>query len=416
MSRIAIIGCGLSGLTLALALHKEGIASTIYEARGEAPVNIGGAVMLSPNALRVLDRLGVYERIRTKGYNFAELDYRDVNTGNVTDIQEFGGVAKYGYDGLRIYRTELVNTLVGMLGEFGVPICFGKKFVRVLTESSDGVTWEFADGEIGRAPFLVGADGIHSTVRSYLYPDMKLAFTHMSGVTAAVPTSQLGPLPEGVRLPLTYMMPPFGSFTIAPQLFDGSEVLIGKPRRIEGDGSRDELAAMTADKEEFVRFLQDNNPGFPAMVHNAAAKIDHAKINFWPFFVVPRMEHWSSQGGAGAGFGRVVMVGDAAHAIPPSSGQGINQAFEDVYMFARFLRAAKVGDDALRFWQSYRQDRVDQVMAITKQIDLRRMSDGKASDAERKPFDLQWLFNADFDRVVDDWSAGKEYKAERIEN
>ncbi|KAF8313882.1 hypothetical protein DL93DRAFT_1139076 [Clavulina sp. PMI_390] len=144
------------------------------------------------------------------------------------------------------------------------------------------------------------------------------------------------------------------------------------------------------------------------------------------------MEHWSSQGGAGAGFGRVVMLGDAAHAIPPSAGQGINQAFEDVYMFARFLGAAKQGKEsqgpdadatdhelvlsALRFWQSYRQDRVDQVMAFNKQIDLRRLPDGNAANAERKPFDLRWLFNADFDRVVDDWLTGKEYVAERVEN
>jgi hypothetical protein len=86
---VAIIGAGLSGLSLALALHQQNIPSTLYE-RNDAPLNIGGAVMLSPNALKVLDALSVYSRIRTKGYNFETLEYKD-GDGKLLEVYEFGG-------------------------------------------------------------------------------------------------------------------------------------------------------------------------------------------------------------------------------------------------------------------------------------------------------------------------------------
>ncbi|KAF7122628.1 hypothetical protein CNMCM5793_000653 [Aspergillus hiratsukae] len=66
MDRVAIIGAGLSGLTLTLALHKQSIPCSLCEACS-APLNIGGAIMLSPNALSILKQLGVYARIQPEG-------------------------------------------------------------------------------------------------------------------------------------------------------------------------------------------------------------------------------------------------------------------------------------------------------------------------------------------------------------
>jgi 2-polyprenyl-6-methoxyphenol hydroxylase-like FAD-dependent oxidoreductase len=82
---VAIIGAGLSGLTLAVALHQQGIQSTVYESRA-APLNIGGAVMLSPNALKVLDALEMYNDVRARGYNFDVLEVVEVS-GEVSELQ-----------------------------------------------------------------------------------------------------------------------------------------------------------------------------------------------------------------------------------------------------------------------------------------------------------------------------------------
>lgn len=104
----ATIGADLSGLTLALALHQQGINSTIYQSRPES-LNIGGAVMLSPNALKILDTLGMYNSIKNNDYNFELLDFM-TSTAEPIDTYEFGSEKKYGYKANRIYRFELLHT------------------------------------------------------------------------------------------------------------------------------------------------------------------------------------------------------------------------------------------------------------------------------------------------------------------
>lgn len=95
-NNVVIIGAGLSGLTLALALHKQSIPCTIHEARS-ASLDIGGAIMLSPNALRILDTLGIYEKIRSRGFEFTDLYFY---TDKPLDFYEFGDREKYQYDAL----------------------------------------------------------------------------------------------------------------------------------------------------------------------------------------------------------------------------------------------------------------------------------------------------------------------------
>lgn len=418
MSTVVIIGAGLAGLTLALALHQQGIKCVVYESR-PAPLNIGGAVMLSPNALRVLHALGLYDRIKSKGFNFDVIHYRDVS-GNLLETYEFGSEQKYGFQALRIYRHVLIDALVDELAAKGLPVRYGHKFSHVVDEDGpEGVTFALADGTTETTRLLVGADGIHSRVRRHLYPDLEPRFTGMAGVTAAVPTSQIVLPPEGYPLPATIVSPQ-GAFVIAPQEPDGSEVLIGKQQRLSADEVRGRAPGWEKTRESreaAVRVLQQGNEHFPELVRSAAGRARADRVNVWPFFVVPRLERWASPAR------RVVILGDAAHALPPSAGQGISQAFEDVYMLALLLgRAADVGGGeqeeaaaaaALGFWQSYRQERVDRVLALNEQIDLRRMPAddavvGAGSGVVKEEFELEWLYKPDFKGVVDEWVAKQQ--------
>lgn len=408
---VAIIGAGLSGLGLALALHQQGIRSTVYESRS-APMNIGGAVMLSPNGLKVLDALGLYQNIKKKGYNFDLLDFRSVD-GHLLETYEFGGTKKYGYQGNRIYRFELIDAIIAKARMAGIQLIFNRKFSHVIAETDQDVTWQLTDGSQASASILVGADGIHSTVRKYLYPELRPQFTGMVGITSAVPASQVTSSWGTITKPITIMSSDKGAFVVAPQKVDGSELLIGKQKRMP-EQTREGWEKVHADKDAAIAFLQEDAEAFGDIAISATRQIPTERVNIWPFYIIPKLDRWTSAKR------RVVILGDSAHAIPPSAGQGINQAFEDIYMFALLLGAAnqesKVDmQHALSFWQQHRQSRVDKVLELNKQIDLRRMpqSGGGLAGAgveavDRAPlrkqeFDLRWLYESDVEREVEEW-------------
>lgn len=395
-NNVAIIGAGLSGLALALALRKQSIPCTIYEAR-PASLNIGGAIMLSPNALKVLNSLGVYERIRPLGFEFENLYFR-TEDDQLLDTYEFGSQEKYGYKALRIYRHIVIDHLLEMVNEAGITIRYGQKYTRVISETDDQVTWEFQDGSQETAGHLVGADGIHSRVRKHLYPDLEPRFTNMAGITAAVPTSQLK-IPNSYGLPVTIMNSKHGSFTIAEQQPDGSEVLIGKQMQAM-ELNRAGWDALLSNKEWSVGYLQEGKDNFPEIVRSAVSHIPHGKINIWPFYLVPKLDTWVSDRG------RVIILGDAAHAIPPTAGQGVNQAFEDVYTFSLILGSAekKASAELMTVWQIHRQARINRILALNDQINARRVPGVDAVLAEKK-FDLEWLYKPDFDEMVTGWIA-----------
>ena len=128
---------------------------------------------------------------------------------------------------------------------------------------------------------------------------------------------------------------------------------------------------------------------------------------------MPRLEKWSSSAG------KVIILGDAAHAVPPTTGQGVNQAFEDVWMLALLLKDLGAGvdlEDALEFWQGWRQQRVDGILALTKAMNNKRLPlieqqklpkgevwSGGMEDTEQ----MRWLYEADLEVVVAKWVEGQ---------
>ncbi|KAK5061520.1 hypothetical protein LTR84_008064 [Exophiala bonariae] len=402
-NEVAIIGAGLSGLTLALALHQQGIKATVYESRA-SPLNIGGAVMLSPNALKVLDALDLYQQVQSRGYNFESLEFLK-SGGELIETYEFGSNAKYGYQANRIYRHELIDSILSDVLAKGISVVFNRKYLRVVEETNDHVIWESTDGQKSEAMLLIGADGIHSSVRKHIYPEIEPKFTGMAGITAAVPATQVVYPGGKIDKPLTFISKDKGAFVIAPQKADASEMFFGKQRPIE-EQTREGWEKFFADKESLVKFLQTDAEVFGEVAISATKSIPHDKINVWPFYVIPPLQTWASDKR------RVLILGDAAHAIPPSAGQGINQAFEDVYMFALLLAEAKRGkvklEEALGTWQSYRQDRIGKVLELNKQIDLRRMpappiGSQPQHEVPKQEFDLSWLYEPDFKAEVETW-------------
>jgi 2-polyprenyl-6-methoxyphenol hydroxylase-like FAD-dependent oxidoreductase len=373
--------------------------------------------MLSPNALKVLDNLGVYNTVKSEGYEFKNLTWQTID-GSGRERQEFGDEQKYGYDALRVHRYVLINALIEATKRAGVEIAFGKKFVAA-TESQDSVEICFEDGTRTTASILIGADGIHSTVRRLLYPDLTPKFLNLAGVTAAVPTSALGLTDAMLQdfenpdldypLPITIQHPAHGAFVVAPQRSGAQEMFFGR-QRTWTDTDRAGWDARSADKQELANFLASDTQDFPQIVRDVVKSIPHDTINLWPFYVIPNLPSWISADGKG----RIILVGDAAHAIPPSAGQGLNQCFEDVYTLSltfKTLHKDAIGAEALsrrlQKWQQWRLERVKGVFELNGMIEARRTPLAERTPAQHvlveRKMDLSWLFDVNFEDVVESW-------------
>lgn len=86
--------------------------------------------MFSPNALKILDKLGVYDRLRPLAYCFQQLHFY-IEDNILLDIFDFGYADKYGYDGMCVYRFELINLLLDTLAEAGITSLYGHKFITI---------------------------------------------------------------------------------------------------------------------------------------------------------------------------------------------------------------------------------------------------------------------------------------------
>ncbi|KKY16579.1 putative fad dependent oxidoreductase [Diplodia seriata] len=243
-SNIAIIGGGLASLTLALSLHQRGIPCTIYEARPES-ASTPGALMLSPNALRILDSLSIYPQIRDLGFNFSTVAFKNA-AEETTDLYHLGGAAQYTYPCLRIYRQTLLLALRSAAARAGIAIHYSHKFLSIASTSPTTGPTTFAvqtpDGRTtnATASLLVGADGIHSRVRTqHVAPSAPAHYEGRVAITFAISRAQAG-LPADYPCPVA-IHGAGGAFVLAPQTPDGAAELLAGTQVAHPELDRDGL-------------------------------------------------------------------------------------------------------------------------------------------------------------------------------
>ena len=406
---VAIIGASVSGLTVGLVLKKYGIQPRFFELR-DPDYYFGGSISLTPNGLRVLDSIGVYDRIKSQGYDFEAITFVTDPEYDETGKLYFGHKDTYGYDGMRVTRELLNRELKAAAIEAGIEINYSKKFTKVVSED-DGVEFEFAEGTREKAEMLIGADGIHSKVRSYLYPGMQPEYAGHLAITYHFPSTLL-PIDKDLPLPLS-LRGSQGSFIISPQAKNGSELLIGRQLKYENK-YRAGWDTLTKDSQALIDIIQEDPEAWSPLIQAAQKLVTSPEtevLHLWPFYTVPRMDRWHSQGG------RAMIIGDAAHAVPPPAGQGANQALEDGYglgvLLANIVNTKISLLDALTAWEAYRMKRMERVLHLTNRVmTLRMTEEERLSMPETMRFDidgsdagkseLKWLYTVDIDRDVKD--------------
>jgi salicylate hydroxylase len=338
--RITILGGGIAGLTTALSLTKFAPPDgpppliTIYEIRPE-PATIGGAVNLTPNALRLLAHLGALQEIQAANYGAPcpAVEVFDLYSGTKIAESSFRGSEGKGlgeppYMALRITRGEaLKGVLAAIAKHANISLVCGKKTTQI-DEADSGVTLTFADGTTASSDILLGCDGIHSVTRlKHVEPERTATY---SGICNAFGFAQLQPhqsphfeasamnFARGGMLLTSFHNPAKDSIYIG--------ALMQVP--LEDDlQSRDGWKARGADADKTRADLLSRYSGAkePAIAEWLASAQD---LFLWPVFTLSKHGKWATD--------RVMLIGDAAHAMPPQ-GESTGIVFEDGVLFARVL-------------------------------------------------------------------------------
>lgn len=339
--KIAIIGAGIGGLTLALALRAEGLEAVVHERTG-AFGRVGADINLTPNAVRALDPIGVGETLRETAARPRFRISRDGYTGEETSRLPMSEAAEqsYGAPQLTIHRADLLSTLEDAVGPQAVRLGHGLASCAVTDESS---TLHFADGSEEVVDVVIGADGIHSKVRESLFGQEHPIFTGTVAYRGVVPTERVAHLPDIGCFTKYWGEDRYTQIVTFP-LTRGEETFIFATEHRE---SWSEESWTTPGRIEDVRTAY-------ADFHEDARALLEAcdEVLISALYVRDPLPEW--------GRGTATLLGDAAHPMMPFMAQGAGQAIEDAVVLARALRTNS-GPIGLRRYEAARQERTAKI-------------------------------------------------------
>jgi salicylate hydroxylase len=333
---VAIIGGGLCGISLAIALKVRNISFTIYEAK-QSFTEIGAGINLGPSALRSLHRID-----SSLGVKFLDLATRNPPPNEETWMFfRYGAPSGTHKDGelmfelkapptgnLTFHRQELLHLLAPEMGTEHAK--FNKKFMTY-KQTDDGVTMKFADGTEETASVLIGCDGIHSRVRTAMFGEnnivSKAHFSNAVVYRKIIPMEQaIEAIGESARESQINFGP--GGYLITYPVSKGTAVNCGAWQLYERPWDSHEWV-LPNQKAHFDKSFK--NWGHRAK--KILAFFDSDPAIWGSFQHMHQAETFCD--------GRVMLVGDGAHGMPPHQGSGASQAVEDAYVLAEVLASIK---------------------------------------------------------------------------
>jgi len=367
---VLIIGGGIGGPALSLFLQKAGISSAVYEAY---PYREGAGVgfNIAPNGMSVLQSLGLADSVLQKGTPANIFSIKN-DTGKLIGQFTFESLKFNKLPTVSMSRSTLYETFLSEIREKNIPITYEKRLTEI-TSTPDKVIAHFSDGTQAEGDLLVGADGVNSTVRNHILPNRPgPTFAGIVGVGAFVP---LDKLPQVDRTKLDEM-----SFVFGQKGFfgycggDAGEMMWWSNLTREKEFTKEEIINpdWKAIKEELYESFKDHYEPIPSLIKNSEILFRHNIKD------IQSLPTWHKD--------RVVLIGDAAHAVSPNSGQGASLALEDAMMLAKLLRDNEDYKQAFILFEKNRKDRVEKIA-----IEGRRRGNDKEIVSPFKTKVREWM-------------------------
>lgn len=347
-STAMIIGGGVAGPATAMALQKAGIDPVIYEARPGGAEGIGAFLTLAPNGADALHVIDADTAALAAGFPTPSIVLRS-GTGKYLGSGPTG--LPGGMPSQTLKRADLYQALHEEAARRGVPIEHGKRLVDAKA-TGDGVRAVFADGTQATGDLLIGCDGVHSAVRRIIDPAAPgpaySGLINTGGYAAGVPVDT-----EPGSYEMIFGKQAFFGYAVAPD----REVwwFANLPRRDEP--ARGELTAITSGQWRH-RLLQLYADDAGPAVTLIEATPDLMAVS--PIHTMPRLPTWHA--------GRMIVIGDAAHAPSPTSGQGASLSIEDAVVLAQCLRDLPDHKQAFARFETLRRPRVEQIVKAAARI------------------------------------------------
>ena len=343
VQRVLIVGAGMAGMTLGLALKRNGIACEIVEIR-PALTEPGTGISLQGPALRALREVGALEGCISRG--FAQTFFKACDAeGNVTGTVELPRLLGPDYPAtIGIMRQAVHEVLAGELNRLSVPIRLGTT-VSVLTQADEGVDVSFTDGTRGRYDLVVGADGSNSIIREMTFgPQVRPRYTGQMNWRATVRR------PPEVTGRYSYFGPTIKSgFNPISEREMYIYLLQNVPERPRWQD------------EELPEILRGLLAEFGGILGRARDEVrDPKQIICRPVFSMIMAPPWYR--------GRVMLIGDAAHTTTPQLASGASIGIEDAVVLARHLRSETPVETALAAFMQARYERCRMVVENSEQL------------------------------------------------
>jgi salicylate hydroxylase len=344
---ILVAGAGIAGLTLGLALSQRGIATRLLERR-EVLSEAGAGIQLGPNAMHVLQRLGVCAHLEPSAGAPQSIDVVEGASARVLSRFPLGDhiARRFGAPYLVAHRADLQGALLAAAHTRpDIEIVTGFEVTGWAKDGHDIVV-SAPDGRTIRTDALVGADGIWSTVRRTLAPDHALIYSGKMAARTVVPAEIAG---ERFARQITGVWLAEDAHVVHYPVRAGREiavvVIIEEPSPREGWGSEITSTSVLA---RLIRFAPE------LLTFLGQAKEWHA----WSLYDPTPLASWSRDG--------VCLIGDAAHPILPFFAQGGGMAIEDAETLAALLSKEAAPHAAFERFARLRRDRVIRVQGASR--------------------------------------------------